>query len=583
MLFIASILVLAAGIWMLLRKGGSTPVSWSYVTLGDSVIVNAGFPALTLSPDGAELVVRDNVQNGRLWLKRRGELVLAPIPGTERSNNPRFSPDGQWVLFVADNQLKKVRVAGGASVTLADSVAGSGNGYGGATWLGNDAIVYVSPTLAELRQIPAAGGAYRVLLHDSSGGGLGYPVALPNGRGILFQNCSSGCVTMGVHVLDLKSGAQKMLIPDAAQAWLLPSGKLFYVRRDGVGMVADFNLDRLELSRAAPVIERVQVIAGAAQLAWSADGSLIYAAGSPRQAEVDEVRVSRTGAATVIDTAWSGAFNSEALAPDQQRIAVGAGSSAGGLNIWIKQLDRGPFTRLTFSGSDRRPAWSPDGRTVAFVRDSAGIGRVMLKAADGSSTERPGPRMDRIVQEVTWSPDGQWLVVRTDNASAGAGDILAYRVNGDTNAIRIATSPFTELMPSFSPDGRWLAYSSNETGEPEIYVRPFPNASSARFQVSTSGGDEPHWSADGRELFFISPANMMVSAQVKTGPSGFAVTALRPLFSTLPFIRAGFHQSYDVTRDGHFLMSRAHQSGGFDPRLIQVTNWFADIRSRLRP
>lgn len=373
-----------------------------------------------------------------------------------------------------------------------------------------------------------------------------------------------------------------MLIADAAQAWLLPSGQLFFVRRDGVGMVADFNLGRLEMGAPSPVLERVQTIIGSAQLAWSAEGTLVYQLGSPSQADVDVLRVTRDGQATPIDTAWTGAFNSVALAPDQRRLAIGAGSSFGGLNIWIKQLDRGPFTRLTFSGSDRRPAWSADGRTLAFIRDSAGGSSVMLKAADGSSPERRTAHLDRIIQEVVWSPDGQWLVVRTDNATTGAGDILAVRTSGDGSPVVLAASPFTEMEPALSADGRWLAYSSDESGQNEVYVRPFPNATSARFQVSNGGGAEPQWSANGRELYFIDGSGRLVAAQIRIA-GGFAVSELMPLFNTQFYVRAGFHQSYDVTRDGRFLFTRARQAAAADQPLVQVTNWFADIRTRLRP
>jgi serine/threonine-protein kinase len=550
-----------------------------YTSLSDSLVINRGGPGLALSPDGSALIVRYNEQNGLLWLKRRGELTPTSLAGTERSNNPVFSPDGQWVSFVADGHLKKVRIAGGATITLADSAAG---GFGGAGWLDNGSLVYVTPSLAELRRVPAAGGVSTLLLRDTTGSGMGYPVPLPNGRGVLFQNCTSGCVTMGVHVLDLKSGTQKLLVADAAQAWLLPNGKLFYVRRDGVGMVADFDLARLEVGAPSPVLERVQTLIGTAQLAWSREGTLIYQLGSPRQADVDVLRVTRDGQATPIDTTWAGAFNSVAIAPDQRRLAVGAGSSAGGLNIWIKQLDRGPFTRLTFSGADRRPAWSADGRILAFIRDSAGGSSVMLKAADGSSPERRVAHLARIIQEVAWSPDGQWLVVRTDNATSGAGDILAVRTSGDSTQVSLAASPFTELEPALSPDGRWLAYSSNESGINEVYVRPFPNAASARFQVSNGGGNEPLWSPNGRELFFIDGSSRLVAAQIRTA-GGFAVGELLPLFNAQFYVRAGFHQSYDVTRDGRFLFTRPRRAAAAEQPLVQVTNWFADIRARLRP
>jgi Tol biopolymer transport system component/tRNA A-37 threonylcarbamoyl transferase component Bud32 len=576
----ATALALAVWGWAFARRAES--VAWQFVSFGDSVSVNQLGPALTIAPDGAAIVVRDNAQNGRLWLKRRGELTATPIPGTERANDPVFSPDGQWLAFIADGHLKKIRVSGGATITLADSAAAP---YGGVGWLDERTLVYVSPNVNELRTVAAAGGASVTVLRDSSGGGLGYPVALPGGRGVLFQNCSSGCVTMGVHVLDLRSGMQKLLVADAAQAWLLPDGRFFYVRRDGVGLVAKFDLGRLEIvGAAAPVLEGVAVVNGGAQLAWSRAGTLLYQAGQS-QSDLEVVRVSRSGLATPSDTAWHGAFNSIAVAPDGSRIAVGAGSTSGGLNVWIKQLDRGPFTRLTFSGGDRRPAWSADGRMLAFIRDTAGTGVAVVKAADGSGRERAAVRIDRQLQEVQWSPDGQWLIVRTDNGFAGAGDILAVRADGNGTPAPLAATPFTEIEPALSPDGRWLAYVSNESGTNEVFVRPFPDAATARFQVSIGGGMEPCWSPDARELFFLDAQGRLVAAQVRPA-GGFAVTALRPLFDASAFAHPGFHQSYDVARDGRsffFLRPRQPAAGSQAPQLVRVDHWFRDVRARLAP
>jgi len=186
-----------------------------------------------------------------------------------------------------------------------------------------------------------------------------------------------------------------------------------------------------------------------------------------------------------------------------------------------------------------------------------------------------------MVQEVIFSRDGQWLIVRTDNATTGAGDLLAMRADGTGTPLPLAVTPFTELMPALSPDGKWLAYMSNETGRNEIYVCPFPDAGRARFQVSTAGGAEPQWSLDGRELFFIDQGNRLVAAQLRAGPA-LAATEFRSLFSTAGLIRPGFHQSYDVTRDGRFIFSRFHAAGGGRFPMVRVTGWLADVAARTR-
>ena len=576
-------LALAAWGWARERNAARRPVERQFISLGDSVTLSTALPTLALSPDGSSLVFGGRQQNGPLWIKRRAELSPVPIPGTERATNPVFSPDGEWIAFVADGRLRKVRAAGGAAITIADTAA-SASGFGGATWLDDGSLVYVLPSLIELRRVSASGGKGTVVLYDSTyGGGMSMPVALPRSRGLLFQECSSGCVTMSLHVLDLRTGRHKLLLNDAAEGWYLPTGHLLYVRRDGVALVARFDLQRLEMAgEAVPVLENVFVNAGFAQLAWSPSGTLVYVRGTGGTLENTIARASLDGVAAPVDTAWHGPIASLALSPDGRRVAVSSGSTAGALNIWIKQLDRGPFTRLTFGGNDRRPTWSPDGKLVAFVRDTAGNSIVLAHPADGSGPDRVMARIDRRVQEVEWSRDGRWLVLRTDNGQAGAGDLVGVRM-GDTVPVGLVTDPFTELHPALSRDGHWLAYASNESGTSDVYVRPFPNTGGARYQVSNGGGDEPRWSPDGRRIYFLDASRRLVAADVRAGPA-FTVAGQRPLFSATGFFDENFHQSYEVSGDGHsfyFMRSLQSAAGARAPQIVRVDNWFADLKAKL--
>jgi serine/threonine-protein kinase len=555
-----------------------------YVALGDSVVLSTQFPSMALSPDGSLFVFKDDRQNGRLWMKKRGELNATPLNGTERGQNPVFSPDGQWVAFLADGHLKKVPVGGGPSVTVADSAA---PGFGGVAWLDDGTLIYVPPNLLELRRVSATGGPSTLVLSSRTtaiaGGGTGHPVALPGARGVLYQLCASSCVSMSVHVVDLRSGREKPLVDDVAQAWFLPDGHLFYVRRDGVGLIAPFDLGRLEITGAAvPVLDGVAVSSsfGFAQLAWSGSGTLAYVRGNAGTTENLLVRVSREGSVTTVDTGWYGEFNSIGLSPDGQRLAVGAGVGAS-LNIWIKQLDHGPFTRLTFGGQDRRPFWSPDGHTVAFLRDSAGSSAVYSRQANGSGQDHLVLRIDRLVQEGNWSNDGRWIIVRTDNAQAGAGDLVAARVDGGGAPVPVAASPFTELHPALSPDGRWLAYTSNESGINEVYVRPFPDANGGRWQVSNGGGSEPRWSRTGRELFYLDVDLHLNAVQVQPAAT-FATGGRASLFDASNFVIAGFHQSYEVAPDGRsfYFISPRRATTTAAPQIVWVDNWFADLAAR---
>ncbi len=579
--WILAALAVGVAAWGWLGRPAPPGTNWQYVSFGDGPTPTTLFPSLALSPDGETLVVKDDIQNGRLWLKRRGELNAVPIPGTERASHPAFSPDGEWLAFVADGRLKKVRPGEGAAITLADSAAVP---FGGAAWLDDGTVIYVGPTLDVLSRVPAAGGPSTVVLRNPSlaGFGFGGPLPLPGSRGVLFTVCTSGCVTMGVHLLDLRTGEQRELLSDVVTASYLPTGHLLYVRRDGAALAAPFDLDRLEITGAGvPVLEGVLVPSGVAFLAWSAAGTLVYLQGATQAVDRELVRVSRAGAATPIDTTWFGGFNSFALAPEARRVAVGVGLASGTLGIWIKQLDRGPFTRLTFSGQDRRPAWSPDGRVVAFVRDSLNYSSIFARPADGSIADALLARLDRQVQEVAWSPDGRWVVLRTDNGAEGAGDLVGVRTDGDTTPVPLVASRFTELHPAISPDGRWIAYTSNESGANEIYVRPFPATSGGRWQVSNGGGFAPVWSRDGRELYYVDGSVRLVAARIPAG-SAFQVQELTPLFDVSGFSLDNFHQTYDVLPGGGFLFLRPQASQAAAARpLVLVENWFADVRARL--
>jgi eukaryotic-like serine/threonine-protein kinase len=574
---------LAAGIaaWGWLGRAPEPRTSWHYLTLSDSITITTTTPSLALSPDGRSVLFKDSRQDGLLWIKRWDQLDATPIPGTERATGTTFSPDGAWIAYAADGRLKKVRAGGGSSVSLADSVAIQG-AYN-IIWLDDGSLVYTGAHLDVLYRSPSGGGA-KVLLADSTlrGFGLQNLAPLPHARGVLFQSCGSGCVPTSIHVLDLRTGRQKLLLDDMIAAWYLPTGHLLYLRRDGVALAAPFDLERLDITGPAiPVLDKILPTA-AAMLAWSPAGTLVYLQGGGSSNEGQYVRVNRQGLAVPVDSGWFGGFNSSELSPDGRRLAVGAGLAAGTLGIWIKQLDHGPFGRLSFGGQDRRPTWSPDGRMVAFIRDSGNGGSVYAHPADGSGGDRLLARIDRPIQEVAWSGDGRWLVLRTDNGAAGVGDLVGVRLTGDTAPVPLVATPFTELHPAISPDSKWLAYASNESGTNQVYVRPFPATAGGRWQVSNSGGFEPRWSRDGRELFFLT-ARQLVAAEVRTVPS-FEVVRLQPLFDITGYRIDPFHQSYSVAPDGRsYLFTRLRPgTGPAAPRTVLVENWFADLRLRMR-
>ncbi|MFN2315811.1 MAG: TolB family protein, partial [Gemmatimonadales bacterium] len=579
-----TVLALAAAAAAWLRPTAAPTPNWQAIVLSDSLEVDFPGSLITISPDGQNILFRKTMQNSPIFLKRAGRLEATPIPGTERGAAAAFSPDGEWIAFTADRQLKKVRLDGGASMTLADSAPSQEYSI---AWLDDNTIVYPSPSGSAMRRVSATGGGYTVAFADTAmlGYGLVNTTALPDARGVLTALCTSNCTTAELGVISLRNGTLTRLLPDVLKGWYLPSGYLLYVRTDFTAMVAPFDLDELAITGPATAVLDGATIYNVFQsvplLSVSRSGTLLFVRGAAGTGHDEFVRVDRQGAATRMDSSWSGPFNSFALASDGRRMAVGTGTTGGGLSIHLKQLDGGIFSRLTFGGQDRRPAWSPDERLVAFIRDSLNGGSVYGIAADGSGSERLLAQPDRAIQEVVWSPDGQWLVLRTDNGTPGAGDLIGVRTNGDTTEVPLVASRFTEMHPALSPDGRWLAYISNESGANEVYVRPFPGTSGGRWQVSNGGGMSPAWSPDGRELFFLGGGNRLVVAEVRTA-AAFEVVRLQPLFDVGGFKVDLFHNWFAVSPDGRSLvMARPRLLAGSAsaPTVIQAQHWFAELKA----
>ena len=383
-----------------------------------------------------------------------------------------------------------------------------------------------------------------------------------------------------IAVLDLTTGEHTVLVRGVSARYAA-SGHLVFVTDDGTLMAAPFDQDGLALTGEAVGLTANVRVRGATSvdLAVSSTGTLVYTAGGSFSEPHQIVWVDRDGTAVAVDSAWVGRFSSLSLSPDETRLAVTA-VQRGESQIWVKQLPMGPLTLLSLEGTvNRRPRWTPDGRSVTFVSDRAGVGQssVYLHRADGSAMAEQLVHHESPIAEAFVTPDGEWLVTRTEWSQAR--DVLVgFRLPGDSQPVPLVVSRARKLAPSLSPNGRWLAYDSNESGRDEVYVVPFPNTGDARAQVSTTGGIDAIWARDGRGLFYRSVNNELVGVEIVPGPT-FTMGERNVLFSMEDY--AGPTPThYDVTRDGRFLMIR-RRAADQGLELIVVENWFEELKAKV--
>ncbi len=584
---VAAVATIAA-LWGWLRPAPAQPVSRFSLFLRASEAlqpIGQSGGRVAISPDGRRLVYLGPGGGGtRLWLRRLDQLDATPISGTEGGTSPFFSPDGRQIGFI--NRGRTVRIVsleGGPPLTLTDSANTTGGDWGA------DGYVYfeVDSGIARIR---ATGGSVEPVFTISQARketGTEWPVVLPGASGLLFRIRRSGQAPDDFDIMGMKlPKGEARVLTRGVYARYAASGHLLVVTADGKLLAIPFDPDEFALT-GPPValIEGVGVAAGGfgIDLVASPTGTLVYTTGGA-VASRRAVWVSREGTASPVDPAWEpqGTINSIALSPNGKALAVGLDRD-GKEDIWVKQLPAGPFSRITFGDTGHvRPSWSADGRSVIYIGDRSGTsaGLPYARRADGTGTPRALLSSSFNFGQALESKDGRWMVLRRSGGEQGSGDIHALRV-GDTTLVPLVTTAAAEGNPALSPDGRWLAYSSDESGTMEVYVRPFPEVASARWQVSTTGGAQPVWANSGRELFYRNGRNELVAAEVRAGP-GFSVGEQRALFSVAPYASPGFFQSYGVSPDGRRFLMVSEGASSQESELILTENWFQELQARTR-
>ena len=565
-------------VWRMMQPN-MPPVTRFRVSPDQGVLLHAfgRSPDLAVSPDGTRVVyLSDTVSYGAQFLRLRplDQLTSTLLVSGGEITNPFFSPDGQNVGFADSGELKRVSVQGSSASTIS-RIPGI---LLGATWGRDGTIVFGSgDTTSGLSQVSAAGGEPEQLTTPDAGQDHLWPDFLPGERAVLFTIVAEPIGDSQIAVLSLDSGEQKVLIEGGLYPRYSPTGHLLYGTEEGDLWAVAFDADRLEVAGdAAPVQEDVltKTDAGAMNASLSENGTLVYTPGGTSLGRT-LVWVDLEGNEEALPLPPA-EYESPRVSPDGRYVAV----EVRGVNtdVIIYDLERDISTRLTFETSvDGFPVWSRDGKRVAFASDRDGTMDVYAKAADGTGQVERLTTSESLQVPETWSADGQSLLFATLVGRTDTDMGLLDRENRVTDLVK---TPFDESYAAVSPDGRWLAYLSNESGQYQIYVRPFPNVEDGKWQISRDGGvGGPVWGPDGRELFFRGNLTTMRRVRVETEPT-FVPGRPEVLFPN-PYRGGGMGRArpIDLSPDGtRFLMIKETP---LDLHFVVVQNWHQELLERV--
>lgn len=527
-------------------------------------------PDLAISPDGHELVYRTG---GRLYIRALDRFDAQPIPGTEGAHTPFFSPDGVWLGFVRGPSLMKMPASGGPAVKIADAFVG-----GGATW-GRDGRVIFAGALGSdgLWSVPAAGGTPQqitVVSDSASETNHMWPDLLPDGAVLYTALGPSGhSRDARLIVQDLARGQRTVVVEGMTSGRYIAPGYLVYGDASGTLLLQPFDWrDRRTTGPARAVLQglRISGWGGGIPYALSETGTLAYITGSElertvlMQVDLHGRELRRFGPPRTV--------GGLALSPDGRSLAMGT-QMANNSDIWLMDVASGRFDRLTFEiTEDETPVWSPDGRRIAY--SSAWVGqqrRIFVKTLGSAEPARRVYTGKRHLHLTSWSPDSRWLALQ--EYGPRSTDVWLLDLADTTRLVPVATTAAAEEQAVFSPDGRWLAYSSDESGRREVYVVSLPGLGRTQ-QVSREGGVLPRWSASGDELFFFDryygeSGRMMVARSA--GARGNTWQEPVPLFE---IARA---QDFEVARDGRSMYFAAPNPDAAAREILVVVNWLQEV------
>ncbi len=522
-------------------------------------------PSAVMSPDGRQLTFVSADASGtlKLWVRALDSIEARALPGTERADQPFWSPDARAIGFFADGQLKTVGAAGGPMQVVANAPVSPG-----ATW--NQAGTILFAQGGAIRKVSAAGGAVSPALTPPPGVALAWPHFLPDGRHFLYY--SRGPQGRGVFVGSLDTSDTKLVLTSEFEAAYAPPGYLLFVRDESL-MAQRFDTGRLEVAGEPELVATGAWVArgyGHGVFSAGSNGALAYV-----NADIANTRLAwfdRSGRPLGTNTPLRRYDSPPQLSPVGSEIAVARGPLFR-QDLWLSDSTHENERRFTFDPvGNRVPVWSPDGSRILFQSTRDGSAMLYQKSASGAGAEErladvPGVNLQDV------SPDGRFVVYMI-LSKLGRFELWVLPLSGDRRPFPFLQTEFNNGQAQVSPDGRWIAYTSNEAGRDEVYVQSFPTAGSKR-QVSTEGGAQPRWRKTGGELFYLAPDQVLMAVPVKDGqplqvgrPTALFRTRLEFLGLQGPFFMAG----YDVTADGQrFLLNMPPEQ--VVPPIEIVLNW----------
>ena len=559
----------------------------------DASLYTLDGPSAVLSPDGTRLALlaTGSGQTRRIYVRSLDQLQATALSDTDRALDPFFSPDGQWIGFFADGKLKKIPAQGGAAVTLCDAPSDRGG-----SWGDDGTIVFTPGNRAPLSKVSSAGGSPEPLITlDTQSGETTqrWPQVLPGSKAVLFTSNTSrtNLEDAEIDIYSMASGQRKTVQHGGFHARYLSSGHLVYMH-DGTLFAVPFDLKRLEVTgQPAPILEGVVTnpAVGVAQFSFSETGNLAYIAGGSGGENVSIYWMDREGKFTPLRET-PGNYHNPAFSPDGKRLALEI-SDGKRNDIWVYEWERDTLARLTFAGeTNSYPVWTPDGKRITFSsQEKGGPLNLWWIRADGAGNPQRLTESKNFEYPRSWRPDGKVLAFTQLNPNTNF-DILTLPMEGDEKTgwkpgepTPFLNTGFLEVQPAFSPDGRWLAYSSNESEDYEVYVRPFPGPG-GKWQISTGGGQYPKWSRNGKELFYrTTESKLMVASYTASGDS---FSADKPqLWSPGQFTDRGLgFYNFDLHPDGKrfaVLKAPGTERDAAMNKVNVVLNWFEELKQKV--